>query len=97
MLGFGWITFCNLNLQKAAMPSIFHDQSSLFESSGAELALLVRQHLQRSEIAARVADTMDARGFHASVKAFEFDSLRESRQAVVCETALQFERLAGLV
>ncbi len=69
----------------------------MFEPSGPELAVLARQHLQRAEIAARVADTMDARGFYSSVKAFEFDCLRETRQAVVCETALQFERLAGLV
>lgn len=72
------------------------DQLTLFEPSGSELASLAQGHYKKAETLGHIADTLEARGFTSSVKVFEFDSLREMRLAVVCETALQFESLAGL-
>jgi len=73
------------------------NQLVLFEPSGAELANLAQVHYKKAETLGHIAETLEARGFAFSVKVFELDSLREMRQAFICESALQFERLAGLV
>ncbi len=73
------------------------DQLQMFEPQGETLASLTAKHLQMSESEHRIAQNLMISGL-TNVAALRTAAAQKAlEQACVCETALQFERLAGLV
>lgn len=69
----------------------------MFEPSGAELVLLVSTHLRAADVAKRRADNLAHRLFFNASRCYEHHAAEALEKATVCEIALQFEELAGLV
>lgn len=72
-------------------------QLTMFEPTGSELATLARTHANTAHTLQLQADALALRGFVASARSFGGLADASDAQATVCEMALQFEQLAGLV
>ena len=73
------------------------DQLQMFEPEGDVLAKLTAKHLQTSESENRIAANLIMSGLINAAAFRTANAQKALEQACVCETALQFERLAGLV
>lgn len=71
-------------------------QLSMFEPQGAELPLLSARHANKAQGLLRAAENMQARGLVGVASALAKLGHAALDDAFTCETALQFERLAGL-
>lgn len=72
------------------------EQLTLFEPSGEELALLAEKHLRDARRKEACASVLAIQGLSASAAAYMRQSWAALDSAVTCESAFQFERLAGL-
>ncbi|MDO8717560.1 MAG: hypothetical protein Q7K20_01055 [Polaromonas sp.] len=73
------------------------DQFSMFEPRGKDLASLASFHLRTFEHEFKVAGNLAMSGFAAASKSRDDMANAAFDRALVCEMALQFELLAGLV
>ena len=73
------------------------NQLQMFEPQGEILATLTAKHLQTSESEHRIAANLAACGLIHAASSRTAIAHKALEQACVCETALQLERLAGLV
>ena len=73
------------------------EQLQMFEPQGEILASLTVKHLQTSESEHRIAANLMASGLIHAASSRAAIAHKALEQACVCETALQFERLAGLI
>jgi hypothetical protein len=73
------------------------EQLSMFEPRGKDLASLASVHLRTFEHESKVAGNLAISGFTAASQSRHAMACAAYERAIVCETALQFEILAGLV
>lgn len=73
-----------------------NEQLSMFEPAGDELASLALRHWSKAASLRVSATNLAARGCEASAAVYTRLADGSLSQALVCESALQFERLAGL-
>jgi len=73
------------------------DQLSIFEPTGQELVVLCTAYLRKANGAASIVSMLHARGMTAVASSLALKARQDLEHAEVCESAIQFERLAGLV
>jgi hypothetical protein len=73
------------------------EQLSMFEPRGKDLASLANVHLRTFEHESKVADNLAISGFTAASQSRHAMACAAYERAIICEIALQFETLAGLV
>lgn len=74
-----------------------NDQLALFEPAGVELGQLVARAVRESEREHLAADHLLLCGYPGAALVHDRAFIFARDKAVIFETALQFERLAGLV
>lgn len=73
------------------------EQLSMFEPRGHQLAELVRIHTKNCAFDRVVALNLVCAGFSSAAQVRATAAAESEQKAFVCEIALQFEQLAGLV
>lgn len=73
------------------------EQLSIFEPTGNQLASLATYHLRTFEHESKVAANLAISGFASASQSRHVLACAAFERAMVCEIALQFETLAGLV
>lgn len=73
------------------------DQLQMFEPEGSQLASLCNMHLRQFRQFSSIADNLEFCGASSASLANYWIADSHLKKALICDSALQFEKLAGLL